>query len=89
MSVKTICAEPCRVGDPVEELVCDDCHEVRYIGSLCRHVAFPAVVRRRWDGRPLCIDCLVASRPELHTGNVAAPVRTVLTTPQAGSRAGG
>ncbi len=41
-----------------EDLLCTACCAVRYIGPTCDHVPPPAVLRRKWDGTPLCADCL-------------------------------
>ena len=56
--VRLVHGEGCRQGHPVEDLTCAYCGQVRYVGSLCQHVAPAQVVRRRWDNLPLCLDCL-------------------------------
>lgn len=60
-AIKLVEGEKCPHGHPVEDLVCADCGSIRYRGATCEHVAQPPVIRRKWDGRPLCMACLRGS----------------------------
>lgn len=48
----------CPFGHAVEDLLCAFCNAVRYVGSCCEHVPQANIIRRKWDGLPLCESCL-------------------------------